>query len=1079
MRPVSNSGSDIEYLSVEQGFPSNAVSSIQADHAGRLWFATGGGLVCYDGNRILTFGKDQGLVSDRLTDLLIDSRGYLWAGSAEGFSVTNGVLVHNYSREFKNGLTAVSCIYEDSKGDIWITVEGNGVFRFDGQYFYQYGPDQGLETAWATSVVEDVMGRYWVGAYDKEPSIISGDTIFNTTYWGPLWTYIELEAIRDKEGDLWYATYGPGLCKIDFGDQKVYEIKPSPVTNAAVAQAVAIDSAGNVWMGLETSGVYCIPADGSPESHFNTEDGLTDNTILDIFANSDGTIWVGTLAGGVCKINPKGFRNYNEREGIANNTVASLLVDHNGTVFAGFWPGGYYHLYKGSWRQYHDDMHSERSIILDIAEDQNNDIWLSIHGFGFRRLIRDTLNGEDFIGTEYLIYGPKSINPSVVYNMLAGPKGGMYFFDTNLGLYVLNEDSVSVYNTGSNFPENRLFSGDFTKNGELVVSTYDHGISRIRNEKIKQITTREGLLSNKPRTVFTDSKNQIWIGYTTKGLSCMTLSDEGEHIVNFDESDGWAPCKVSSISEDSLDRIWLGTNNGIFCAIPCDTVEKGYRFNHLTISDGLRVMDFLNHSGVIDGENTIWFGSRKGVTSISLDELHFSDQPAKLNWTSVKVNDKHIGFGSKENSLKSESHKFEYEGTTPFSNMPSQLKLDYFQNNLVFQFSAVQWKKDDHILFSHRLIGLTENWSAEHQQREISYSNLSSGNYTLELRSRLEGDSWGEPISFEFEIYPPWWQTWWFRLLMLLLLGGIILQIFLWRTRQLRKRQAELEETVKERTAEIAHQKTVIEEKQKETMDSINYAKRIQYALLAHDELMEQNLPDHFVLFLPKDVVSGDFYWATRKLPNEQNHADLFYLAVCDSTGHGVPGAFMSLLNISFLNEAINEKGIYDPGQILDHTRKRLIENISKDGHRDGMDGILICIDRTSQRISYAAGNNSPVIISQQGIQVLPADKMPVGKSEKTQNFITHQVDFSEGDMLFLPTDGYSDQFGGTGIKPAGKKFKRSNLNQLFETIGSFDTASQKAELSQTLTNWKGEFEQVDDITIIGIRLEKKLFQLP
>jgi serine phosphatase RsbU (regulator of sigma subunit) len=140
------------------------------------------------------------------------------------------------------------------------------------------------------------------------------------------------------------------------------------------------------------------------------------------------------------------------------------------------------------------------------------------------------------------------------------------------------------------------------------------------------------------------------------------------------------------------------------------------------------------------------------------------------------------------------------------------------------------------------------------------------------------------------------------------------------------------------KSREIEKQKQVIEEHQKETIDSINYAKRIQYTLLAHDDLLQRNLLDHFVLFNPKDIVSGDFYWATE-------HHDKFYLAVCDSTGHGVPGAFMSLLNMGFLNEAIKEKNITKPNEILNYVRKRLIESIGSDGQQDGMDAILICIE--------------------------------------------------------------------------------------------------------------------------------------
>ncbi|HRD39470.1 MAG TPA: tetratricopeptide repeat protein, partial [Bacteroidia bacterium] len=228
----------------------------------------------------------------------------------------------------------------------------------------------------------------------------------------------------------------------------------------------------------------------------------------------------------------------------------------------------------------------------------------------------------------------------------------------------------------------------------------------------------------------------------------------------------------------------------------------------------------------------------------------------------------------------------------------------------------------------------------------------------------------------------------------------------------------------------------IIEEKQKEILDSIHYAKRIQNTLLAHREFLSQNLPEHFILFKPKDIVSGDFYWATSTVSSTNNR---FYLAVCDSTGHGVPGAFMSLLNIGFLSEAINEKGIEQPGDIFNHVRNRLINSVSKDGQQDGFDGILLCIDKENKTITYSAANNAPILINSGGIQELNSNRMPVGKGIHEYTFVTHTINYSAGDKLYLYTDGYADQFGG----PKGKKFKYRQLNELLMRISDKTTSEQ------------------------------------
>lgn len=287
----------------------------------------------------------------------------------------------------------------------------------------------------------------------------------------------------------------------------------------------------------------------------------------------------------------------------------------------------------------------------------------------------------------------------------------------------------------------------------------------------------------------------------------------------------------------------------------------------------------------------------------------------------------------------------------------------------------------------------------------------------------------------------------------------VIVSIIAIRSYQLTKKAKEI---ISEQKKEVEHQKNLVEEHQRETISSINYAKRIQYTLLANSELLNQNLKEHFVLFKPKDIVSGDFYWATKK-------DNKFYLAVCDSTGHGVPGAFMSLLNISFLNEAITEKNILEPHQILNHVRKRLIENISQEGGQDGMDAILFCFEdhSNSKTITYSAANNAPFLIRGGVIIELPKDKMPVGKGEKTESFTLQHISANKGDVLYLYTDGYADQFGG----PKGKKFKYKALNELLLANCSKEPQEQLRMLNQNFSDWRGDLEQVDDVCLIGIKI--------
>lgn len=267
----------------------------------------------------------------------------------------------------------------------------------------------------------------------------------------------------------------------------------------------------------------------------------------------------------------------------------------------------------------------------------------------------------------------------------------------------------------------------------------------------------------------------------------------------------------------------------------------------------------------------------------------------------------------------------------------------------------------------------------------------------------------------------------------------------------------------------ISQQKDLIEEKHKEITDSINYAERIQRSFLASKELLDKNLKNYFVLFKPKDVVSGDFYWASKIVSS--SGVENFMLATADSTGHGVPGAIMSLLNITSLESAIKD-GNTQPADILNHARTTIIERLKKDGSaeggRDGMDASLICFDFKTNTFSYAAANNPIWVIRNQQMIELSPDKMPIGKHDKEHiPFVQHSFQMEQGDVIYTLTDGLPDQFGG----PKGKKFMYKKLKALLISYSLEPMNIQQKKIEEALQAWKGDFEQVDDITVIGIRV--------
>lgn len=263
----------------------------------------------------------------------------------------------------------------------------------------------------------------------------------------------------------------------------------------------------------------------------------------------------------------------------------------------------------------------------------------------------------------------------------------------------------------------------------------------------------------------------------------------------------------------------------------------------------------------------------------------------------------------------------------------------------------------------------------------------------------------------------------------------------------------------------IEHQKELVEEKQKEIIDSINYARRIQTALLASDKLLSANLPEHFVLFKPKDIVAGDFYWAA---PTPEG----FLYITADCTGHGVPGAFMSLLNISKLNETINQKNILRPDLIFNDVRTEIINALNPEGSteesKDGMDAVLCKLDVKNMKLEFTGANNSFYIVRNKEILVCKADKMAVGKSHDDSILFTfNEIALKKEDMIFTFTDGYADQFGG----PKGKKLKYKQMEEIMLSVAGLSMQEQKDILDRRFEEWKGSLEQVDDVLVIGVRV--------
>lgn len=273
----------------------------------------------------------------------------------------------------------------------------------------------------------------------------------------------------------------------------------------------------------------------------------------------------------------------------------------------------------------------------------------------------------------------------------------------------------------------------------------------------------------------------------------------------------------------------------------------------------------------------------------------------------------------------------------------------------------------------------------------------------------------------------------------------------------------------------ISKQKEIVEHKNKEILDSINYAKYIQNALLPSEKIINELPVECFILFKPKDIVSGDFYWIHNN-PISEKSVDEVYIAAVDCTGHGVPGALVSVVGNNGLNRCLKEYGIHDTGKILDKLSELVEETFEKSENelKDGMDISLLKISSDNNEHSTRkfhlqwSGANNPLWIIRKNstiIEEIKADKQPVGKFMERKNFTSHSLFLEKGDRLYLFTDGYADQFGG----PKGKKFKYRQLEEVLLSTIHLTLTDQKQALENAFDSWKANHEQVDDVCIIGI----------
>lgn len=1077
LRGTGTARENIQYLDVEQGLASSNVNAIVEDKYGFIWFGLSNGLTRYDGNYLYNYTTENGLISNNIQELVIDSEQNMWIVTPKGIMKFDGEKFEIYTMQ--NGIPALPAteLIEDEAGNMWFI--SDGVVKYDGKTFFHYSTKNGLRTNEISMLGLDASGQLFIGYYANWVDFLKNDTLRRFNEGVPIFhqigSNINMESMVDKDGHFWLVNYNATISKF-IRDSLVVRYNTSHISLPHYSlDEILQDSKGNMWFGSVEAGILKLENDSTFKS-YTTVQGLNTNFVTELFEDSKGNIWVGTLGGGVNKIVPSSFRFYDQADGFSAKTSYTMHLDQHGNLMNGTWADGLYS-FDGENIYKHRE-HLGELIIFSVDEDYFGNLVVGMHQHGTFYLspsandtiLYDSLQNWMWI-PGFRFFG---IRDSQVDN-----DGNLWLFDDTYGIYEfkLSADKTR-YETIEHFTiESGLVTGTILnsgkqKNGAIWITDGKNGASKIQNGSITHYTTQNGLPSNNVHSFYVDSKDRVWFG-TLEGIAIY----DGTSFTRIQKSDGLSSNSCRSMIEDRLGRFWVGTYNGLNLLEPDPSKSCGYAISSFATQDGLRSTEFIANCTVLDSANALWWGTRNGIIKLDLNQFELSQGVPEVRLTSINLMNQHVNYRALEDAMESHTDFYLKDSTTllnevlfdsvvPYFNYPAGLVLPYNIHTITFSFSSLTGVASNQIRYRYRLVGFQHDWSQESASNEAKFSNLPAGEYTFEVQAGIHNKEWGPAASYHFVITPPFWQTWWFRILALAAFLGLLYLIIRWRNRALLERQQQLENTVKERTQEIQEQKTLIEEKQIEILDSINYAKRIQRALLASDDMMRANLSDYFVFFQPKDIVSGDFYWSTVLAGGQ------FVLVTADSTGHGVPGAIMSMLNISCLEKAIESERASEPKDILNFTRRKIIETLSKDGSpeggKDGMDCSLIRFDFDQQQLCYAAANNGIWIYRNGDLMEFAPDKMPVGKHVRDSlDFTQKTVDLQKGDIIYTFTDGLPDQFGGD----KGKKFKYKTLKQLLIQNASLPMQQQAQKLEEAFIYWKGDLEQVDDICVIGVRI--------
>jgi ligand-binding sensor domain-containing protein/serine phosphatase RsbU (regulator of sigma subunit) len=1017
-------GRSFTHFTEKEGLINNYVYCMLEDRNGNLWFGTERGATKYDGRSFTNFSVSEGLCNDFIMTMLEDRNGNIWFGTWSG----KGGACKYDGRSFthfteKEGLSNnnVWSILEDHSGNLWFGTWGGGVCKYDGQSFTLFTEKEGLNNNDVRCIEEDQHGNLWFGTWGAGVSKFDGQTFTYLTEKEGLCSNNFSWITEDQDGNLWFGTFG-GASK--YNGHSFTHFTEKEGLNSNIVSSIFEDHCGKLWFGTY-GGISKY--DGRVFSHFTDKEGLNSSDISSIRQDRSGNLWLNYSNAGVTKYDGRTFTHFTEKEGLLDNEVVTILEDRQGNLWFGNTRGGITKYDGRSFTHFTEKEGLDIKYVSSTIEDSNGNLWF---------------------GTSY--------------------GGGVFKYDGHSFMHYTEKEGLSNNEITSIFEDRR---------GNIWIATFGGGVTKYDGSTFTHFTKKEGMFSNDILIILEDRGGNLWFG-SADGV----IKYDGHSFTHFTEKDGLINNYVGSILEDKSGNLWFGTRFGLSMleeakstmsfSTPRSNAPTEYEvlFKNYSYEDGL--LGISCRSILEDESGTIWIAGNTGLTAFQAERAFTDTSAPNIQLTNLGLYNERIDWADiankKDSTLKLgngvEVKGYEFTGISKWYAVPENLTLAYNNNYVTFNFVGITINQPQKVNYQYILEGNDASWSAVTSTPEAHYGNLPHGTYTFKVKAMSSEGVWSEPLEYTFTIRPPWWRTWWAYTLYALLLVTGLYSYIKWRERALRTRQKDLETKVDEATGVIRRQKEEVEVKTREILDSIEYAKRIQSAILPPTRVVKEYLKNSFILYIPKDIVAGDFYWM-------ENVDDTVFFAACDCTGHGVPGAMVSVMCNNALNRSLNEFGERLPGKIFERTRDLVAENFatSDDDVKDGMDAALCALNMKNGKLLWAGANN-PIWIHRKDsnfIEEIKGDKQPIGRGYNAKPFTTHELHMNPGDTLYLFTDGYADQFGGE----RGKKLTKAKFREFILSIAHMPLDTQREKLLTFHNVYRGNQEQVDDICVIGVRV--------